>query len=85
MDKSSSLRFEVKMTNIIECDQIITGLRTNDGWIYISDISTWFDITKIVPYYENGEMAAVVWFALYRNDKIIGRINGRHVIEIKYA
>lgn len=73
------------MTNIMECNQIITGLLTSNGWTRLSDIGMSFDVTKIVPYHENGEMATVVWFAIYHNDKIIGRINGKHVIEIIYA
>ena len=73
------------METIIEDKREITGLLTMNGWTYLSDSGMSFDVTKIVPYHENGQMAPIVWFALYNNEKIIGRINGGHVIEIKYA
>ena len=30
-------------------------------------------VTKITPYYENGQMAAVPWFAIYIGDVLIAR------------
>ena len=41
-------------------------------------------IEKIVPYYENGEMAPVVWFAIYLNGKVAERINGKYVGSVIY-
>lgn len=42
-------------------------------------------VTKIATYDEYGEMAHVPWFAIYVDDKIVWRVNGRYVVEIYYA
>jgi hypothetical protein len=42
-------------------------------------------ITKIVCYKESGEMSHVPWFAMYQDDKIVRRVNGKWVIEVWYA
>lgn len=41
-------------------------------------------VTKIVPYTENGQMAAVVWLAVYAGDTIWKRLNAAHMAEITY-
>jgi len=44
-----------------------------------------YDIASIVPYNENGEMAAVTWFAVCNKDgDVIHRVNGSHVASISY-
>ena len=44
-----------------------------------------YSIASIVPYLENGEMAAITWFALCNKDgDIIHRVNGSHVASISY-
>lgn len=42
-------------------------------------------VESIVAYYENGEMAAVVWFAVYSGGEIIRRVNGKFVESVVYA
>jgi hypothetical protein len=44
-----------------------------------------YGIEKIVPYHENGEMAPVVWFAVYKNGEILSRFNSAQVEGIEYA
>ena len=39
---------------------------------------------KIIAYHENGDMAPVVWFAIYRYDEIVARVNGKYVQLIDY-
>lgn len=41
-------------------------------------------ITKIAPYTENGQMAAVPWLAIYKGDDIIVRVNCAAVEYIFY-
>ena len=41
-------------------------------------------VTAIIPYYENGEMAPVVWFKIMAGDMIWQRVNGRSVDTIIY-
>lgn len=43
------------------------------------------DITKIEPYFESGEMAGIVWFAIYINDVLVHRVNNRFVSCVTYA
>ena len=38
-------------------------------------------ISRIEPYLEDGD---VVWFAIYREDRIISRINSRYVETVQY-
>jgi hypothetical protein len=42
------------------------------------------DIEKIVTYYENGQMAMVPWFAVFRNGKLSQRINAATVMTVNY-
>ena len=41
-------------------------------------------VDKIVPYYENGEMSPVLWFAIYLNGTIIRRVNSKFVESVRY-
>lgn len=41
-------------------------------------------IESIKPYQENGEMAAITWFAVYAADKIIARVSSRYVVAVYY-
>jgi len=41
-------------------------------------------LTRIVAYSENGQGASVPWFALYRGDALIGRINAAHIEGVYY-
>ncbi len=43
------------------------------------------NVTKIVPYWENGEMATVAWLAVYRGDVLWKRLNCAHMAEIRYV
>lgn len=59
---------------------------------YLSDDENQFDIfcvgregvTKIVPYHENGQMAPVVWFAIYKEDFLWQRIPAAR-LRVTYA
>lgn len=43
------------------------------------------EISSIDAYHENGEMAAVLWYAIYDNaGNIIERVNGKFVVSIAY-
>jgi hypothetical protein len=42
-------------------------------------------VDEIVPYPENGQMAVVVWFAVYFDGKLIRRVNGSLVESVIYA
>jgi hypothetical protein len=43
------------------------------------------NVTKIIAYEENGEMAAVLWFACLNKDgKILHRVNSKFVQSIDY-
>lgn len=48
---------------------------------YIVD-PRWYD--EIKPYHENGEMASVVWFAIYKDNAMVSRVNSRYVDAISY-
>lgn len=41
-------------------------------------------VTQIVAYEENGEMAPILWFAIYESENMTGRVNGRFVSGISY-
>ena len=43
------------------------------------------DFTKIVPYHENGQGAHVIWFAVYKKDEIVERVNGASVEFVFYG
>jgi len=42
-------------------------------------------VTEIEGYHEFGESDAVLWFAIYVNEEIVWRVNGRYVVEVGYA
>ena len=41
-------------------------------------------IEKIEPYHENGQMAPILWFAIYKKGKIFQRLNSAHIEGIEY-
>ena len=41
-------------------------------------------VEKIIPYYEAGQMADVVWLAVYRNGTLAQRINSAHIDTLSY-
>ena len=43
------------------------------------------DVTRIVAYGENGQEAAVTWFAVYTGDHLASRVNGAAVEHIWYG
>jgi hypothetical protein len=74
-------------------DQITKDERTISGLV-IDDNQRAYDwnptvgnngITKIVAYDEAGEMAYVPWFAIYADDNLVRRVNGKYVVEISYT
>ena len=40
-------------------------------------------VTSIIPYNENGQMAAVPWIAVYKGEKIVARFDAVNIV-IKY-
>jgi len=68
------------METTIEDKREIKSIHTTHEGYFIG-----FANTKIVPYHENGEMASVVWFAIYEGEKIIRRVNGSLVESIVYV
>lgn len=50
------------------------------GWWAVGRMN----VTKIEPYFENGQMAVVPWLAIYEGDVITVRINGAAVEHISY-
>ena len=70
--------WSIDMKTIMEDGREIVSLN-------VGQETTYAGLGKITPYHENGEMAAVVWFAVYDKDnQLIRRINGSHVESIKY-
>ena len=41
-------------------------------------------VTEIIAYAENGEMAPVTWFAVKADDKIVARVNSKHIEQVIY-
>lgn len=41
-------------------------------------------VTKIEPYYENGQMAPVVWFCVWEKDKVSFNVNSAFVTAVFY-
>lgn len=41
-------------------------------------------IDAIKPYNENGEMAPILWFAVYENGKIMHRVNSKYITVVNY-
>jgi hypothetical protein len=67
------------MNTIIDDPREIAGLDFGPNDILVDR-----DCTKIVPYEENGEMANVVWFAVYVDDLIVKRVNSKFVLSVNY-
>jgi hypothetical protein len=44
-----------------------------------------YDVTKIEPYEENGEMSYITWFAIWNENEIMSKINSKYVISVNYA
>lgn len=65
---------------IIEDERQIKSIHLAKEGIFIGG-----EIDAIVAYNENGEMAAVVWFAIYSGGKIIRRVNGKFVESVVYV
>ncbi len=42
-------------------------------------------VTKIEPYEENGEMAAVTWLRVWKGDRLVLRLNASFMVEIDYV
>ena len=68
-----------KLKTIIEDERPIMALHTEGESFFVDK-----KITAIVPYHENGEMAPVVWFAIYMNEKILNRVNSKFVTTVRY-
>lgn len=43
------------------------------------------EVDRITAYQENGNMAPVIWFAIYRNGAIDQRINAVYVESVNYT
>ena len=66
----------------IEDESTIRKLVLPAGIVYTASAIDYY--TSIKVYEENGQMASVTWFALYRGGMLIKRINGAYVIEVEY-
>lgn len=53
----------------------------NCSWVYEIGKS---GVEKILPYQENGEMAPVLWFSVFKNNEIFIRLNGKYVTHVAY-
>lgn len=42
-------------------------------------------VTRIEAYNEFGESDYVIWFAIYTDEEITWRVNGKYVVEVGYA
>lgn len=60
------------------------GLDGEGGFYSVGDNLTKGKVEKIVPYEENGEMAPVLWFAIYEDDEIAIRVNGKYIDTVQY-
>lgn len=65
--------------SIFDDNKTIDGLWTIDGCDYPANKSQ-----EIVAVKEAGQMAYVVWFEVYKDKKLIARINGAHVVGVTY-
>ena len=70
-------------------ERIITDKRKiKSAWIDAPDETGatvgYSGVTSIKPYEENGEMAAVTWLAVYKDDALVKRLNTAHMAEITY-
>ena len=73
---------------VIDKSHIVTALWHEHGvWHAIKGSEPHFtsgdQVDKIEPYYENGEMAPVLWFAIFNDGKRIANINGKYVAEVR--
>jgi len=71
------------MTTIYEDERSIRKIvyaRCSNAWIRGMD-----GVTKIESYYENGEMAHVVWFKIWQGDHLMARVNGKHIETVFYG
>jgi len=66
-------------TCLVNDGRAITGIYGPDDVWQVTITS--FGIERIEPYLEDGD---VVWFAIYREDRIISRINSRYVESVQY-
>lgn len=65
---------------ILEDANEIKSIHTSQEGIFVNGV----DITSIIPYTESGEMAVVIWFAIYCDEKIVRRVNGSFVESVVY-
>ena len=76
------------MDNIIQDKRKIKSIHLAQEGIFVNswiarEVGWW--VEEIVPYHENGEMAPVIWFAIYSGGKIVRRVNGAFVESVAYA
>ena len=69
------------MRKILEDEREIKRITMPDTTVY--EVGK-FQCTKIQPYEENGEMAYVVWFAVYIGDLITARVNSKYIDTVQY-
>ena len=74
------------VTQILDDEREISTLCTHGeaGFCYFLGGHNMDSATKIVPYTENGQLAPVIWFAIYKGNRICARVNGAMVEVIKY-
>jgi len=68
-------------------DKLLNDFRPIKRLIFPSEDNSYVvggSIDKIEPYSENGQMAAVPWFVIYKDGKVIRRVNAAHVETVEY-
>jgi hypothetical protein len=77
------MKMPEKVTSIIDDDREILSIWTHhDAGFRTRSVGGGYD--KIVPYHENGQMAPVLWFAVYKGDKIAHKVNGARIQNVNY-
>ena len=71
----------MKMINIMQDERPITALVFPDGSSVQVGNGT---VDGIMPYEENGEMAAVIWFVGLKDGEILYRYNSKYVDSLSY-
>ena len=78
LDKES----DVKSTKMIDDPRPIHAVWDADGQVGATVGLN--DVTAITYYEENGDMAPVFWFAVWKGDIITKRLNGAHMAVVRY-
>lgn len=74
------------MSEIFEQGQEVQGVYLNsESGFYVGDTYRGETITRIACSMENGQMAAVPWFAVYCDYKMVCKLNAALLHGVKYS